>query len=154
MENLQAKYQALLKRIDAARNKEKVVALLSGVLHFLAISSVAILFVIFLEHVFNFDNSGRKIIDFILAVIVVGAAIFWIGIPAFSILFRRNYPLDATIAQKIGDHFSAIGDKLVNTIQVFPIQFNNVHGYSQDLMDQSLLEIDERVKDINFSESV
>lgn len=154
MENLQAKYQALLKRIDAARNKEKVVALLSGVLHFMAISSVAILVVIFLEHIFSFNNSGRKIVDLILAVIFVGAAIFWIGIPAFSILFRRNYPSDATMAQKIGDHFSAIGDKLVNTIQVFPIQFNNVHGYSQDLMDQSLLEIDERVKDINFSESV
>ena len=89
MENLQDKYQALLKRIAAAR-KEKVVALLSGVLHFLAISSVAILFFIFLEHVFRFDNSGRKIVDLILAVIIVSAAIFWIGIPAFSILFRRT----------------------------------------------------------------
>ncbi len=87
MENLQAKYQALLKRIDAARNKEKVVALLSGVLHFLAISSVAIVFFIYLEHIFSFNNSGRKIIDLIFAVIIVGSAIVWIGIPGFSILF-------------------------------------------------------------------
>ena len=154
MENLQAKYQALIKRIAAVRNKQKLISLVSGVFYFLAISSAALLLFILLEHTFGFDNSGRKIIDLIFALIIVGAAIFWMGIPAFSILFRRNYPSDATIAQKIGDHFSAIGDKLVNTIQVFPIQFNNVHGYSQDLMDQSLLEIDERVKDINFSESV
>jgi len=154
MDNLQDKYQVLLKRIAAVRNKQKLVSLVSGIFYFLAISSAAILLFILLEHTFGFDNNGRKIIDLILAVIIGGAAIFWIGIPAFSILFRKNFPSDAAIAQKIGGHFSAIGDGLVNTIQIFPLRFKNVHGYSTDLMDQALLEIDEKVRDINFSESV
>lgn len=154
MNNLQEKYSNILKRIAAVRHKEKLVSLLSGSINFISVGLGAILVLVILENIFGFNSSGRVAIDLILVLILTVAAVFWIGIPGFSILFRRNYPSDATIAQKIGDHFSAIDDKLVNTIQVFPIQFNNVHGYSQDLMDQALLEIDELVRDINFEESV
>ncbi len=154
MNNLQEKYSSLLKRIAAVRNRQKLVSLLSGLINFISVGLGAILLFVLLEYIFGFKSSGRIALDLILVLMLTLAAVFWIGIPGFSILFRKNYPSDAAIAQKIGDHFSAIGDKLVNTIQVFPLRFNNVHGYSTDLMDQALLEIDEQVRGINFEESV
>ncbi|MDZ7341622.1 MAG: hypothetical protein ONB27_09740 [candidate division KSB1 bacterium] len=154
MNNLQQKYSSLLKRIAAVRNKEKLVSLLSGLINFISVGLGAILLFVLLEYMFGFKSGGRIALDLILISMLTVAAAFWIGIPGWSILFRKNHPSDTAIAHKIGDHFPAIGDKLVNTIQVFPLRFNNVHGYSTDLMDQALLEIDEQVREINFEKSV
>lgn len=154
MNNLQEKYSSLLKRIAAVRNKEKLVSLLSGLINFTILGLGAILLFVLLEYIFDFKSSGRIALDLILVLMLTVGAVYWIGIPGWSILFRKNHPSDTAIAEKIGDHFPAIGDKLVNTIQVFPLQFNNVHGYSTDLMDQALLEIDEQVREIDFEEAV
>ena len=59
MENLQAKYQALLKRIDAVRNKEKLVSLLSGLINFISVGLGAILAIVLLEYIFGFKTSGK-----------------------------------------------------------------------------------------------
>jgi len=154
MDDFQEKYSALLKRIAAVRQKEKFVSLVSGIFYFLTISAAGMLFFVLLEHVFNFSSHGRKVIDLLLGLIIAAVGIYRVGMPVFSILFRKNHPSDTTIAQKIGDHFPSIGDKLVNTIQVFPIQFNNVHGYSPDLINQSLAEIDQKVAKLDFNASV
>jgi len=154
MEKVQQKHNNLIKRINSVRLKQKRVALLSGAIYFIGVAGVAILLSILLELFFKFETDSRILIDVLLIIFILIIGIIKIGKPLFLILLRKNYPNNANVSKHIGKHFSAVGDRLANSIQIFADRKDNPHGYSEKLIDYSLLEIDKTVQGINFKDSV
>ncbi|MBC8185497.1 hypothetical protein H8E88_30790 [candidate division KSB1 bacterium] len=153
MKNTEKKFNSLLDRVDAVRKKQKRVFLFSGL--FLSLAIVLLLFIIAasLEAFIHFDSTTRTVIVTLLAGTILSILILKVAKPVY-VLFKKKYPADEKIGKIIGDHFPSIEDKLSNAIQVYKIKKSNPHGFSDDLIDESVNSIHEQTIKINFLESI
>lgn len=151
---VEQKYFSILERINAARKKLKVVAMAKGTLFSAAICLTIILFAILAENYFYFSPSNRIIFDLIILILIAAVWLIFVGIPVFSLFYRKNTPSDADLARKIGESTETVGDRLVNAIQVFKLRTTANHGLSEDLIDQSVMEIDKDIKSVDFRNSI
>ena len=153
MATAREKYYSLIKSINLVRIKQKRVDFLISVSQFFVLAGSAILFIIVLEMIFNFETKARLFIDCVLILLVVYLAIMKCGNTTLM-LFRKHFPDDTKVASQMGNYYTIIGDRLANAVQVFSQKDENPQGYSVELIDSTLLEIDNQVKGINFKESV
>jgi hypothetical protein len=153
MKNTEKKFNALLERIDSARIKQKRISLFSGLFLSLAIFGVLFIVATSLEALFIFNSTSRIVIVLLLAVFVLPLLILKVAKPIYF-LFKKKYPADEQIAKIIGNRFPIIEDKLSNALQVYKIKRSNPHGFSGDLIDESINNIFEKTKNTNFLESI
>lgn len=154
MKNLTENYSKVVRQINAVRKKQKAVSLGSGFLIFFIVLGGGFLILKILESIFEFDVTGRILLDSVFLIIICLLFGFKILTPLYRLIFRKHFPSDVQIARFIGDHFVSITDKLANAIQVYVDGKNNPQGYSTDLIDLSFAVTYDAVKDFRFADAV
>jgi len=150
MNTTQLTYHSLLQRLHAVRKKEKFISLIAGIFVFITAILLMLLAALTVNALFFINSSGRITIDAILVGLAVVIFLYFIFRPVFSLLFRKQFPSNFNLADRIGNKFPTIKDRLVNALQVFDFYNRNPEGYSTDLVKAALTEVDEDSKDKDF----
>ncbi len=151
---VEQKYQILLDKIDAVRKKKKLVDIASGALFFVLILLATIFVAQLLESIFHFSSKARLLIDVSFLSIAFFSLIFYLIKPLISLFFFKNKPSAEKIAGQIGIHFPDIGDRLLNSLQVYRMKEKSRLGLSSELATLSVEKIFEQTKEKKFTEAV
>jgi len=154
MKKSQLTYHSLLQRIHQVRKREKLFFLITGIFHFLSINLILMLFALVITMVFRPSSSNRILIDFLLIFTSAFLFIFLILRPIYALILRAQSPSDKNIADRIGNKFTFIKDRLANALQVFNFYNRNEEGYSLELVGATLTEVNNQCIDKNFLEIV
>ncbi|MCJ7813608.1 hypothetical protein MUP95_09875, partial [bacterium] len=143
-------YNTIRTKLHQLRQKEKVLALITGSLYFLIICLGIILLLSLLEVLFRFSSTVRIVFFIGYVICALGAFGFWIFKPLFSIFFKTSFPDDDNLALQIGHYFPEIKDRLADAIQVFRLRDDKIYGTSSSLAQASLQSMYEEVKSFDF----
>lgn len=151
MKSLEQIYRNIIGRIAALRQKQKRLTLARGLLTFLTISVVLSLSAILAEALLSLGQQGRfaLVIGFCAAELFL--LLWFVGRPLFSLLFRKEVPDDISLALAVGHYFSNVRDRLADALQVFQRQDQNREGYSPELTDASLSDVDVETRSLDFT---
>ncbi|NIR48499.1 hypothetical protein GWO43_08720 [candidate division KSB1 bacterium] len=144
-------FEGLLHRINQLRVKEKKLSLAEGAISFLLIFAGVFLIVVAVEAIYWLGSAGRYALAGTLLLVGVFALTYFILRPLYSLYFRKDDPDDVHLALKIGDTFKHIRDRMADAMQVFQKHKQNPEGYSLELADASLSEIDDELKEADFA---
>ncbi|MFZ5516287.1 MAG: DUF4175 family protein [Candidatus Zhuqueibacterota bacterium] len=154
MDHFEQIYQSLIQRIASARTRQKTVSITSGFFVSSAISLILVLLAILLEHTFRFPPNQRIVFVFAVSISIFLLWLANVAHPILSLLFQKRKPSDANLAKNIGDTFHVIGDRLVNAIQVFQLKSRGELGLSNDLINQSIQDVQGAASEIDFAEAI
>jgi hypothetical protein len=143
-------FRNLLHRLGALRQRGKKLRLIEGTLIFLSVFSLLLLTILTIESMFFLGTSARTTVLTVALLLTVAAFLWWVSRPLFAWLFQPNLPDNVHLALSIGDHFAHIKDRLADALQVFEKHRANPEGYSLELADASLRDIDAEMKEIDF----
>ncbi|MDZ7261411.1 MAG: hypothetical protein ONB05_04825, partial [candidate division KSB1 bacterium] len=150
MDTLPNIHSLIRQRLNALRQKDKIAAIFQGLLITVSASLVLGLIGVVTESLFRLETYGRSTLDLILLLIALGIVVWYVLRPFYSLFFKPDTPDDDSLALRVGEKYPHIKDKLVNALQVFRKHTHNPEGYSLELVDASLLEIAEEVKELDF----
>lgn len=124
-------FELLIEKLDQFVRKYYINQLLKGSLYFIGLTGILFLAMSLLEHYYYFGTGTRKFLFYSFISISVGSAVYWVAMPLI-----RYFRLGKTIshekaAELIGQHFSDVSDKLLNTLQL--------NQYLEKAEDNSLL---------------
>ena len=146
-------YQNLLNRLDSLRRRSKTLNLARGIVFFLAVAVLTVLCAIAIEALFHMNSTGRYTLLAVLLLANAATLSWFVGRPCHAIVFRRHSPDNISLALKVGQHFSAIRDRLADALQVFQKHAENKEGYSLELADASLDRIYDEAKEHEFTQA-
>lgn len=144
-------FEDLIKRLNQLRTKQKRLSLGVGAVTLAIISMSLFIAVVATEAVLHLSSVIRYVLLSATAVSIVSAFIILILRPIYSLYFRPDSPDNISLALKVGDKFPSIRDRLADALQVFLKHQQNPEGYSLELADASLAEIDKELQDLDFS---
>jgi len=142
-------YHQQLHRLNQARRTYKIRHILyRTVLGLSALCTLGISFIL-LESIFRFCTSIR--FGFIITLLMSGFGLFlWTHfIPTLS-LWNSKLPSDDTLAQKIGETFPEIRDRLIDALQVFRDHSKHLDGTSDALAESALKDIHEKSNSLDY----
>ncbi|MFQ5863751.1 MAG: DUF4175 family protein [bacterium] len=143
-------FQNILHRLHLLRQREKKLSLAQGFITFLIVLLALILLALATEAILRLDPLPRLILLGVTILILMGSLIWFVLRPVYSILFRPHSPDDISLALKVGNHFTQIRDRFADALQVFQKHRQNPEGYSLELADASLTEINEEISEVKF----
>jgi hypothetical protein len=147
-------YSEILQRLDGVRKKENRLSLFYGLLTTLLLAITISLLIIVLEEVFSFAILGRTIL-FVVCIVGVVFSIGWfVGRPALRIFGIFKSDDNSTIALKVGKHFPAIRDRLLDAMQVYEGREKLKGLYSLELIDASFSDLYQQIRQLDFTETV
>jgi hypothetical protein len=108
-------YQLLLNKLDEFIRKYYKNKLIKGGIYFIGLFLLCYLLVVVLEYFGHFGTTIRTLLFYALLLASSGILMFWIVLPLLKL-----YKLGARISHQqaseiIGNHFSGVQDKLINT---------------------------------------
>lgn len=111
-------FDLLIEKLDQFIRKYYLNQLLRGSLYFIGLAGILFLTMSLLEHYYYFGTATRKMLFYSFIFVSLLSVLYWIGSPLI-----RYFKLGKTIshekaAQLIGEHFSDVSDKLLNTLQL------------------------------------
>lgn len=142
-------YNILTNKIKSVYTKQTRIDFLTSLLN--SVSTILILFLLFsfLEYFLNGDSTTRKFFYYSFLSLAISSILFSFKNQILK-LVNTNYQYSlANYAFKIGDHFPDIKDKLLNVIQLVPID----DGKS-DLTNFAFNKLFENVNHKNFDEVI
>ncbi|MBU2446904.1 MAG: hypothetical protein KJ666_15220 [Bacteroidetes bacterium] len=145
--------QNLINKLDRQIKRENRVTILSGLL--LTLVGILIPFTVLsiLEYTFYFNSDLRTILFFLLSVIVIITFVVFLVHPFFRFRLQLREDKYLSSAEKVGNHFPQVGDKLLNALQLgFSNEGNNL--YSNSLIDAAIEKIETSTSAYRFEESV
>ncbi|WP_317046281.1 hypothetical protein [Flavobacterium sediminis] len=108
----------IYSKLEAFIKKYYTNEIIKGTLLFVALGLLYFLFTLLVEHFLWLSTSGRTILFWLFIVVEVFLLVKFIILPLFK-LFKLQKGIDYTEASKIiGNHFSDVGDKLLNFLQL------------------------------------
>ncbi|MDP4822265.1 MAG: DUF4175 domain-containing protein [Saprospiraceae bacterium] len=124
-------FDLLIEKLDQFVRKYYINQLLKGSLYFVGLTGILFLAMNLLEHYYYFGTGTRKLLFYSFILTSVASGTYWVAMPLI-----RYFRLGKTIsrekaAELIGQHFSDVSDKLLNTLQL--------NQYLQQAEDNSLL---------------
>jgi len=146
-------YSHLTRKIGGVRRLEQRVALQTGVLHALTSAMVIGLVAVTIEAIGWFDTPERTAI-FWTAIVAAGAASLWFLLPPLARLVGiLRSPGDDQIAQRVGRGIPEIGDRLVNTLQLYraSVADSAGRGFSNELVNASIVADGEPLRAYDYS---
>ncbi len=111
-------YQSLIEKLDRFIRKYYLNQIIKGGLLWLGLILALFLSFVLLESQFWFNTFVRQILFYSFIAVSVGSLVYWVGRPLgqyFQLGERINHEQAATI---IGQHFSAVEDRLLNILQL------------------------------------
>lgn len=144
-------YQELLYKLDAYINRYYLNQVIRGVLLFVSWALALWLLVSGTAFYIELGSSGRTLLFFGFTGVSAYLLISWIIIPALRIrgwLPRMSY---RTAAVRVGEHFSDVRDKLLNTLEL--AEFKE-EGISRDLLMASIEQRTLALRPVPFFEGI
>jgi hypothetical protein len=145
--------QNLINKLEKQIQRENRVTILSGLLF--ALVGVLLPFTVLSlsEYFFYFNKDERTILFFVLSVIVIVVLNIFLVYPFFRFRLQVREDKYLKSAEKVGNHFQEIGDKLLNALQLgFSNEGNNI--YSHSLVDAAIEKVETLTSSYRFEESV
>lgn len=133
-------YEELTRKIQTTRRREQGIQLQAALLNALAAAVTIWTVAISLEAIGEFGTEGRTAIYF-TAVALSGLLAAWLmALPAGRYLGVLPGQDDDTIAHRVGRRIPQIGDRLVNTLQLYRMMNAGtlLAGYSSELAEASI----------------
>jgi hypothetical protein len=151
--NITSLYAELVRKINRVRRKEHGIAAQAGLLNALAATVALWTLAISLEVLGEFDAPTRTAIYW-SAVALSAGLIAWLAARPFG-RYLGLLPAqdDDTIARRVGRHIPEVGDRLVNTLQLYrTIDGGAIAvGYSPELMEASIIAQGEPLRHYDYS---
>jgi hypothetical protein len=144
-------YNELTSKIRRVRRREQSLALQTAVFNALGTIVTTWTVALTLEAIGHFESPTRAAIYW-GAVLVSGAfAAFLLARPLTRLIFRPQD--DDTIARRVGGRIPEVGDRLVNTLQLYRTLDGRAValGYSTDLMAASIVEEGEPLRHYDYN---
>jgi hypothetical protein len=151
--NSSSLYADLISKINGARRTEHSVAVQAGVLNALAAVIAVWVLAISLEVAGDFSSAVRTPLYW-GAIVFSGLLAAWLaGRPLARALGLLPTQDDDTIARRVGYKIPEVGDRLVNTLQLYRTASNSalVVGYSPELMEASILAHGEPLRAYDYT---
>lgn len=143
-------FQEVLDRLERTRAKENVVEFVHGVLLttlvIISLSGLAIV----VEGLFGVGVIGRSLLFWSVVLVALGVLGWLVVRPLLKVIRLLPGSDDFTLAQKTGDAFPDIHDRLLNVLQLYGERENPRLNYSVDLIDASFAELYEKVQSLEF----
>lgn len=135
-------YESLTANIARARNAERRLALQTGLLN--ALAGLVSLWTLagLLEYIFEFGVTGRTVLFWGSVVLGVAIVARTLAAPVGRMVGLVRSDSDDTIARRVGGKITAVGDRLVNTLQLYRTSLAGVGpagGVSSELAEASII---------------
>ncbi len=145
-------YSALIKKLDLFIRKYYKNQILKGILLFLSFSLALFLILTILENFAYFNSTVRTVLFYTYIVVNVFVLIQFIIIPLFR-LFKIGKVISYEQAAKIiGEHFTEVKDKLLNTLQLK--QISDTDTTSLELINAGIEQKISTLSPVQFNAAV
>lgn len=146
-------YFELTRKLTVYHQKQTRLSVISGLLNFIAALLPLLLLFVIVEHFFHFSKAGRLFCLIFLGAAALGLAYHFLFHALFS-LFKpvRSCLIDTAI--KVGAHYKGVDDRLGNALQVYENYERDKHRYSVALIEASLTQAADKLKQEDFSDHV
>lgn len=144
-------YSELTTKIRRVRRREQSLALQTAVLNALGTILTTWTVALTLEAIGHFESPTRAFIYWSAVAISGAAAAFMLARPLTRLVFRPQD--DDTIARRVGVRIPEVGDRLVNTLQLYRTLDGRTvaMGYSPDLMEASIVSQGEPLRHYDYN---
>lgn len=146
-------YSALTGKINHVRRKEHGIAVQAGLINALTATLAVWIIAVSIEAIGELEPSGRTIL-FWSAVALNAALALWSIAPAIGrYLGVINGQDDDTIARRVGRKIPAVGDHLINTLQLYRTAHTGTlaTGYSPELLEASIAAQGEPLRQYDYT---
>ncbi len=141
VEEIRSRIRLLARRMTLAK-------LLYGGALFVGISSAAIFLIVGLEALLWMASLIRTVAFWMLVLVLVGAAVWWLGPPIASLVGLRPGPDDESVARAVGKRFPEVSDRLVDLLHLV----TGRRSASPDaLLDGAVQQLGRSVVDVDYS---
>ena len=148
---MDSNYKNVLEKLDAFIRKYYYNKLLKGTLFFIAIAVGLVLLLDMLEHFFRFSKGGRQVLFYSGALGLILVFVNYVLQPVLRLL-KLGKQIDYNQASSIiGTHFSAVQDKLLNTLQLHEMLNDQK---SSELLLASIEQKSEGLAEVPFSKAI
>lgn len=142
----------LILKIDEFIRKYYKNLLVRGAIYALAIVTITILSILLLQYFGQFDTTVRMVLFFVFLLSILSTISYYILLPLLKI-----YKIGKVISYEeasviIGNHFSEISDKLLNTLQL--MKSGSITGTSQDLLQHAIQQKISTLKPLPFNTAI
>jgi hypothetical protein len=144
-------YSELTSKIRRVRRREQSLALQTAVFNALGTILTTWTVALTLEAIGHFESPTRAVIYWSAVAISGAAAAFMLARPLTRLVFRPQD--DDTIARRVGSRIPEVGDRLVNTLQLYRTLDGRTvaMGYSADLMEASIVSQGEPLRHYDYN---
>ncbi len=142
----------LLKRLAIVRKKENTASLAYGVLLSATTLAAAGFVALVVELFFYLPSPARAMVFLILVTLAVAVLAWFVARPLLKFLGIVRNETDTQTASKVGKHFPAINDHLVNILQLNKEKESPL--YSPDLIDASFEDVRKEIEPVDFCSTV
>ena len=143
-------YSLISAKLDRLRQRWSWYVALDGFVKSLILLAVAVFMLIGLEGFRYFSPTVRREMLFFL----IGFGSLFLLVPLILALLVRYKKIvrfsDKYLAIAVGKHFPAIGDKLLNAIQLNILASSPDQSYSQELAEYSIHRVAEEIQPYQF----
>lgn len=146
----QALHTTLTGKIDGVRRRELRRHLVTGAVNAAAGLTALVTVVGLLEYLFLFGTTGRAILFYGGAAVAAAILLRSLFHPLGRMLGLLPAQNDETIARRVGAAIPAVGDRLVNTLQLYGTAEGRGAGVSSDLAAASILSVGPRLLDHDY----
>ena len=130
-------YSELTGKIARVRRKEHGIALQTGVINSLTLFAGVWIAAISIELIFELHPEGRTALYWMAVGLSAVGALWLLAWPVGRTLGLLRVEDDEMLARRIGHGIPDIGDRLINTLQLYRAS-NSAPGYSPELMEASI----------------
>ncbi|MEE9225591.1 MAG: DUF4175 family protein [Bacteroidota bacterium] len=143
-------FREVLERLERTRRKENAVELIHGILiaTFVVVSLAGLAIVV--EALFRVGIVGRSLLFWSVVLATLSTLGWFVIRPLLKLIRLFPGTDDFTLAQKVGDAFPEVHDRLLNVLQLYGERDDPRLHYSVDLIDASFAELYEKVQSLEF----
>ncbi len=142
------------ERLSAVRSLQMRTELKSHILTFSTATLLSLTAAGFLELIFRFNAAGRTVLFFSALLLLATLLVRNVIIPVLRSLGWLSVPDNFELAEKIGSHFPAIKDRLLNLLQLHEELRSGRSLYSPELIDASFQDLASVVRPLDFQTTV
>ncbi len=147
-------YTVLIQKLDEFIRKYYKNKLIKGSIYFVGLIVLFYLMVALLEYYGNFGTNIRTALFYAWIVSALTVLGVWILVPLLKLNKLGETITHAQASQIIGEHFSDVKDKLINTLQLYAQQDSEHSTVSKSLLEASINQKIKELKPIPFTSAI
>lgn len=136
------------EKLKSYKQKYFTNLLIKGSISFISTFFIAILIISFVGYYSNLSQVTRALFFFLFFAVELYFLIMWIAVPIYKLINLEQHLSNEIASKNIGNFFSEVSDKLLNTIQLSEISGDNI------LVSSSINQKWNEIKHIDFNEAI